>query len=102
MRLGRQLGCDAALLRAGYEQLRRDALGSTVAGGMMGKGLVLVLRHGMFAWMLACREYALADSNTENECEETDRYLLPQDIRYQTAVLLATMALHVRRQVRSI
>ena len=101
MRSDKLHGCDAELLRDGYEQLRRDALGGLATGRMTGKGLVLVLRHGMFAWILAWSECAVTDSESENECEETDRYLLPEDIRYQTAVLLATMALHVRKEVRS-
>ncbi len=102
MKPDRLHGCDAKLLHEGYEQLRRDALGNSVAGGMKGKGLVLVLRHGLFAWILAWNECAVADSESEKECEETDRYLVPEDIRYQTAVLLATMVLNARRELRSI
>ena len=100
MKPDRLHGCNARLLHEGYEQLRRDALGAT--GRMKGKGLVLVLRRGMFAWILAWSECALTDSERENECEEADRYLMPEDIRYQTAVLIATMVLHARREVRSI
>ena len=95
-------GCEAELLRGGYEQLRQDALGGSANERMKEKGVVLVLRHGMFAWILAWSECAVAGSETENEREETDRYLMPEDFRYQTAVLLATMALHARREVRSI
>ena len=102
MKPDRLPGCNAELLHDGYEQLRRDALGNPATGRMKGKGLVLVLRHGIFAWIVAWSECTVADSEDENECEETDRYLMPEDLRYQTAVLLATMALHVRREVRSI
>ena len=102
MKPDRLHGCYAELLHDGYEQLRRDALGSWATKGMKGKGLVLVLRHGLFAWIFAWSECAVADSENENEYEETNRYLMPEDIRYQTAVLLATMAVHVRREVRSI
>ena len=98
----RLFGCDAELLRDGYERLRRDALGNSAAGRMKGKGFVLVLRNGMFAWILAWSECTVASGDIKNEREETDRYLMPEDIRYQTAVLLATMALHARREVRSI
>jgi hypothetical protein len=102
MKPDRLHGCDAKLLHEGYEQLRRDALGTSVAEGMKGKGLVLVLRHGMLAWIFAWSECAVVDNENENGYEETDRYLMPEDIRYQTAVLLATMAVHVRQEARSI
>ena len=102
MKPDRLLGCSAELLRDDYEQLCRVALGNSATGRMKGKGLVLVLRHGMFAWILTWSECAVANSKNENECEETDRYLMPEDIRYQTGVLLATMVLHVRKEVRSI
>lgn len=98
----RRPSCDAELLRSGYEQLRRDALGNSATGYLKGKGLVLVLRHGVFAWIQAWSECTAAGSETENDSEETDRCLMPEDIRYQTAMLLATMALHVREEVRSI
>ena len=47
MKPNRLSGCDGELLRDGYEQLRRDALGNSATGGMKGKGLVLVFaqRH---------------------------------------------------------
>ena len=53
MKPNRLAGCDAELLCGGYEQLRSDALGKSAAGGSKGKGHVLVLRHGMFAWLQA-------------------------------------------------
>ncbi len=67
-----------------YEQLRRDALSKSAAGGMKGKGHVLVLRHGMFAWLQAWSECTVAG-------EEPDRYSTPEDIRSRAAVLLATL-----------
>ena len=103
MKPNRLSGCDAELLRDGYERLRLDALGNWATGRMKGKGFVLVLRNGMFAWILAWSECVVADGGEiKNQREETDRYLMPEDIRYQTAVLLATMVLHARREVRSI
>ena len=102
MKPDRLHSCNAEQLHEGYEQLRRDALGNWAIEGMKGKGLVLFLRHGMLAWILAWSECAIVDSASKNECEVSDRYLMPEDIRYQTAVLLATMAVHVRREVRSI
>ena len=102
MKPDRLPGCDVGLLRGGYEQLRRDALDNSEAECMKAKGLVLVLRHGMLAWLQAWSEYTVAGGETEKDNEEPDRYLMPEDIRYQTAVLLATMALHVRREVRPI
>ena len=102
MKSDRLPGRDAELLRDGYEQLRQDALGGSTTGGMRGKGLVLVLRHGIFAWLRAWSECTVAGDEIERDSEEPGRYLMPEDIRYQTAVLLATMALHARREVRSI
>ena len=98
----RRSSCDAAFLRSSYELLRRDALDNVRTGCMKGKGLVLVLRYGMFAWLQEWSECEVAVTETKKSSEETGMYMMPEEIRYQTAVLLATMALHVRREVRSI
>ena len=41
-------------------------------------------------------------SNAIDEYRISTQPRVPEDIRYQTAVLLATMVLHARREVRSI
>jgi hypothetical protein len=46
---------DADALRAGYEQLRSEAL-SAGGGHCRGFGFALLVRDGLGAWMLACRE----------------------------------------------
>ena len=96
------LGCNRVTLLSGYEQLRSDVLGDSKTGCMKGKGLVLVLRHGMLAWLKAWSECKGAVDETEKERKEAKVYMIPGDIKYQAAVLLANMALHTRKEATSL
>ena len=69
---------------------------------MKAKGLVLVLRRGVFALLQAWSQWRVVGSEAEKDGEETDPYLMPEDIRHQTAAPLATMALDVQREASSI
>ena len=93
------LGLNSEAFLLGYEQLRRDVLGISEAGAMKGKGLMLFLRHGMLAWLNAWSECKGAVNETENEREEAKVYMIPGDMKYQAALLLANMALQSREKV---
>jgi hypothetical protein len=78
-------------LAAGYEELRRAALGGA-AGSGRGLGLALFLRSGMAAWMETCA--ALVPSR-DAPARPTGPPVVPLDLRLEVATLLAEMALAV-------
>src|SRR5206468_11167884 len=78
-------------LAAGYEELRRAALGGA-AGSGRGLGLALFLRSGMAAWMETCA--ALVPSH-DAPARGTSPPIVPLDLRLEVATLLAGMALGV-------
>lgn len=80
-------------LAAGYEDLRRAALGGAAAGAGRGIGLALFLRSGMAAWMETCA--ALVRPHGEATARATVAPVVPLDLRLEVATLLAEMALAV-------
>jgi hypothetical protein len=82
---------NADALRAGYEQLRSDALGA--GGGLYrGFGFALLVREGLAAWARACRE-----SITASQRPAQSSVLLqappPGDLRAELTMILTAMAL---------
>jgi len=80
-------------LAAGYEELRRAALGSSAAGDGRGIGLALFLRRGMAAWMETCA--ALVRPHGATTARAAVPPVVPLDLRLEVATLLAEMALAV-------
>jgi len=78
-------------LAAGYEDLRRAALGGAT-GSARGIGLALFLRSGMAAWMEICA--ALVPSRGA-PARVAATPVVPLDLRLEVATLLAEMALAV-------
>jgi hypothetical protein len=78
-------------LAAGYEELRRAALGAP--GFARGIGLALFLRSGMAAWMESC--VALVAPRGPASARAATAPLVPVDLRLEVATLLAEMALAV-------
>jgi hypothetical protein len=79
-------------LAAGYEDLRRAALGGAPGSGR-GIGLALFLRSGMAAWMESCA--ALVPPRGAATARAATPPLVPLDLRLEVATILAEMALAV-------
>ena len=88
-------GLSADALRAGYEQLRAQALG-TVGGSYRGFGLALLLRAGLAAWLHACRESV---SVSQRPSQPTTVSQMPShpDLHAELTMILTAMALADRR-----
>ncbi len=85
----------ANALRASYEQLRSDALGP--AGGLYrGFGFALLVREGLTAWLLACRESVPARQRPA-ESSGSPQASPPAGLRAELTMILAAMALGERR-----
>jgi hypothetical protein len=80
-------------LAAGYEELRRAALGGGAPGAGRGIGLALFLRSGMAAWMATCA--ALVRPHGAATARAVAPPVVPLDLRLEVATLLAEMALAV-------
>jgi hypothetical protein len=80
-------------LAAGYEELRRAALGAGAPDSGRGIGLALFLRSGMAAWMETCA--ALVPPRGAATARAATPPLVPLDLRLEVATLLAEMALAV-------
>jgi len=79
-------------LAAGYEELRRAALGGGAARPARGIGLALFLRSGMAAWMESCAALVPPRGATVRAAAPP---VVPLDLRLEVATLLAEMALAV-------
>lgn len=75
---------------AGYEDLRRQAMGAP--GFHNGLGMVLFLRQGMAAWMKARLQATSARAESSRRRGEADERI-PLDLRGEAALILAGMAL---------
>ena len=76
-----------------YEALRTIALGHAVAGPAP-RGLALVLRQGLPAWITAWAHYAAAGPSTPSPPSSVDRLPAPVPaLHLEIATLLADMAL---------
>lgn len=78
---------------AGYEELRRCALGR--AG--RGVGFALLTRSGMAAWMKTCAALPRPPASAVRR-SAAEQPLVPQDFRVEVATLLAEMALSAHTQ----
>jgi hypothetical protein len=82
---------DAGVLRACYEQLRGEELSST--GGIhRGFGFALLVRTGLAAWILACRE-SFAASQRPVQSSRLSQPLCPAGLRSELTMILTAMAL---------
>ena len=76
-----------------YEALRTFALGHAAAGPAP-RGLALVLRQGLPAWITAWAHYAAAGPSTPSPPSSVDRLPAPVPaLHLEIATLLADMAL---------
>ena len=85
----RAVSADA--LRAGYEQLRGDALGT---GGSLyrGFGFALLVREGLAAWLLTFRESASASPRPPQR-SVLSQTPSPAGLRAELTMILTAMAL---------
>lgn len=83
-------GAQDALI-AGYEDLRRSALGR-LAGSSREVGWGLFIRSGMAAWMERCAAL-IRPSEAGARQSAAEPSFMPQDFRVEVAMLLAEMAL---------
>lgn len=82
---------NANALRAGYEQLRGDALGSG-GGPYRSFGFALLVREGLAAWVLACCESVPA-SQRPPEASGLSQAPPPAGLRAELTMILTAMAL---------
>jgi hypothetical protein len=78
---------------AGYEDLRRVAIGRPPSAGR-GVGFALFLRSGMAAWIEACEAMPAPSPPFRPPPMERDQ-LLPTDVRGEVTMVLAAMAFSV-------
>jgi len=82
-----------------YEELRREALGSS--GGRRGHGLALFLGCGMAAWMEAWSSCALEGSSALAPSGAATNGAVPPARRDEVVLVLAGMALDRVEEVRT-
>ena len=80
----------ADALRAGYEQLRGEALDSR--GSYRGFGYTLLVRAGLASWLLACRE-SLSASPRPAQTSALSRAPSHRGLRAELTMILTAMAL---------
>jgi len=81
---------------AGYEELRRQAL-----GGYRGPGLALLVRHGLKMWIETCSNCAVG-APLRKERPVQNQAAIPAGVRSEVVALLAGMILETcSSQVRS-
>jgi hypothetical protein len=83
-------------LVAGYEELRRNALGRAGRSDR-GIGFALFLRSGMAGWM-TMRAALPRPPDAASRRSAADQAVVPQDLRVEVATLLAEMALSAHTQ----
>jgi hypothetical protein len=83
-------------LVAGYEELRRSALGRAGRSGR-GIGFALFVRSGMAAWIETCAALPRPPEAAARR-SAAEQPLVPQDFRVEVATLLAEMALSAHAQ----
>jgi hypothetical protein len=81
----------ANALRAGYEQLRGEALDSR-SGICRGFGFTLLLRAGLASWLLACRE-SVSASPRPAQASALSQVPAPRGLRAELAMIITAMAL---------
>lgn len=85
-----------------YEELRQEALGTSVKCCTRSQGLTLFIRKGMAAWVEAwtnCTSSPLPVKREEGHHLEQN---LPLDLHDEVAILLSNMALNVFKEARTI
>ena len=81
----------ADTLRAGYEQLRGEALDSR-GGIYRGFGFALLVRAGLATWLLACRE-SVSASHRPAQSSALSQVSSPRGLRSELAMIITAMAL---------
>jgi len=92
-------GLDKDMLRGRYEQLRSDVLGT---GYIRSQGYALFLRQGMRRWLEVWSECTVPEHRTKERREVSLPQSFSSDLRREAAILLANMAFHSRKEVRSL
>lgn len=85
-----------------YEELRQEALYTSVKCYTRSQGLALFIRKGMAAWIEAwtnCTSSLLSVKKEEGRHSERN---LPLDLHAEMAILLSNMALSVFKEARGI
>jgi hypothetical protein len=77
----------AETLLAGYEELRRHAL-----GGLCGAGLAVLIHRGMRAWMNAFSGWCV--SRPAQVFTRREQPLIPQGLQTEIVLILSGMLLH--------
>jgi len=81
----------AETLRAGYEQLRGEALDSR-GGIYRGFGFALLVRGGLASWLLACRE-SVSASHRPAQSSTLSQMPSPRGLRSELVMVITAMAL---------
>jgi hypothetical protein len=84
------MALSADTLRAGYEQLRGEALDSR--GFYRGFGYGLLLRAGLASWLLACRE-SVSASHRPPPSSAWSQVPSPQGLHSELVMVITAMAL---------
>lgn len=92
--------CAASTLVEAYERLRSDGTGALVSGL---RGLGILFREGMAAWIRACAVAAppIAAASTAETTATPAPALVPMGLEREVIDVLATMALTAVREVRT-
>ena len=78
---------ESETLLAGYEELRRQAL-----GGLCGAGFAVMMHRGMRAWMNAFS--GTCASRPAQVCTRSEQLLIPQGLQTEIVLILSGMLLH--------
>jgi len=85
-----------------YEELRQEALGTSLKCFTRSQGLALFIRKGMTAWIQAWRNCTSSLLSVKKEEGNHLERNLPLGLHAEVAILLSNMALSVFKKARSI
>lgn len=85
-----------------YEELRQEALGTSVKCFTRSQGLALLIRKGMAAWVEAWRNCTSSPLSVKREEGNHLERNLPVDLHTEVAILMTNMALNVFKEARTI
>ena len=89
-------------LNALYEQLRQEALRTSVKCYRRSQGLALLVRRGMAVWIEAWRNCTSSPLPVKKGEDRHSERNLPLDLHSEMAILLSNMALSVFKEAKSI
>ena len=85
-----------------YEELRQEALYTSVKCYTRSQGLALFIRKGMAAWIKAWRNCTSSPLSVKRGEDNRSERNLPVNLHTEVAILLSNMALSVFKEARTI